>query len=323
MILILVIALSFAAAALLGRFVLPLLRRLKAAQTERLEGPASHKAKNGTPTMGGLIFLPVYIVFSGVIALKYRAVIPLIIATLSFGAIGFLDDYLKVIRHDNLGLRAWQKFTLQFVAAGVLLFYMAHYAQVTFDALVPFSALFSSDARSVYVGLGSLTIPFLLAVIVGTVNGSNFTDGLDGLLSWVSIPIGLFIAAASLRVNVPITLSAAAMVGSLLGFLVYNHHPAKVFMGDTGSLAIGGFVASSMLMMRLPLLILIVAFIYFAEVLSVIIQVVYFKATKGKRFFRMAPIHHHFELGGWDEVKVVRVFAAVTAALCMVALAVI
>ncbi|MCR4746306.1 MAG: phospho-N-acetylmuramoyl-pentapeptide-transferase [Lachnospiraceae bacterium] len=313
------LAVSFVLSAVCGIFVLPALKRLKASQTEREEGPASHKVKSGTPTMGGIIFLIAFIIVAGVASTRYRMIIPIIISTVLFGAIGFIDDYIKVVMKRNLGLRAWQKMALQIVASAILLFYVYNFTEVKMDMLVPFSALFSADAEDMYVNFGFLTIPFLFIVIIGSVNGSNFTDGLDGLLSSVTLVISLFLAAVSMKLGVQITPAAGAMAGALIGFLLYNWHPAKVFMGDTGSLALGGFVAAAMLMLKMPLLLVFVAFIYLAEVLSVIIQVLYFKATGGKRFFRMAPIHHHFELGGWNEVQVVRAFTIVTLILCVIA----
>ena len=313
------VAVGFLLSALSGIFVLPALKRLKASQTEREEGPASHKSKSGTPTMGGIIFLISFLIVGIFFSFRYRMIIPIVISTFLFGIIGFIDDYIKVVMKRNLGLRAWQKMAMQIVASGILLYYVYNFTALKFDMLVPFSALFSADAEDMYVNFGLLTVPFLFVVIIGTVNGSNFTDGLDGLLSSVTLVICIFLAAVSIKQSVQITPAAGAMAGALAGFLIYNWHPAKVFMGDTGSLALGGFVAASMLMLKMPILLVFVAFIYFAEVVSVIIQVLYFKATGGKRFFRMAPIHHHFELGGWNEVQVVRAFTITTLILCAVA----
>ncbi len=313
-----IMLLSFGLTALSGLVILPWLRRLKASQTEREDGPASHLQKTGTPTMGGVMFLLVFLVFSVVLSVKYRQAIPIAISTIGFGLVGFVDDYIKVVMKRSLGLTPIQKMIGQAAVAGILLLYIYHFTSVSFEMMVPFSGLFSADANPIYLDLGIFTIPFLFVVILGTVNGSNFTDGLDGLLSSVTIVICAFIALVSVRLGLTINYSAAAMMGSLFGFLVYNWHPAKVFMGDTGSLALGGFVAACMILMKMPIFIIFVAFIYLAEVVSVIIQVLYFKATHGKRFFRMAPIHHHFELGGWSEVKVVWAFTALTAFLCLV-----
>ena len=315
---ILALIISFVISWASGLVILPWLRKLKAQQVVRGEGPASHQVKTGTPTMGGLMFLIAFVLVAGFMALKYRILIPIILSTVGFGIVGFIDDYIKVVMKRNLGLRAWQKMALQFLVTGGLIYYIKAFTEVSFDMMVPFSALFSANAEDMYINLGVLTIPFLFVVIIGTVNGSNFTDGLDGLLSSVTLVISLFIAVISTKLGVQITPAAGAMAGALIGFLIYNWHPAKVFMGDTGSLALGGFVAASMLMLKMPILLIFVAFIYLAEVISVIIQVLYFKATGGKRFFRMAPIHHHFELGGWTEVQVVRTFTLVTLVLCIV-----
>lgn len=301
-----------------GFFILPWLRKLKAQQVVRNEGPASHQVKTGTPTMGGIMILLAFVLVAGFMSVKYKVLIPIIISTVGFGLVGFIDDYIKVVKKRNLGLRAWQKMGLQFVVTAVLLYYISAFTEVSFDMMVPFSAFFSANAEDMYINMGVMTIPFLFVVIVGTVNGSNFTDGLDGLLSSVTLVISVFLAFVAMKLGVLITPAAGAMAGALIGFLIYNWHPAKVFMGDTGSLALGGFVAAAMLMLKMPILLIFVAFIYLAEVISVIIQVLYFKATGGKRFFRMAPIHHHFELGGWSEVQVVRTFALVTLVLCIV-----
>ncbi|MCR5776255.1 MAG: phospho-N-acetylmuramoyl-pentapeptide-transferase [Lachnospiraceae bacterium] len=301
-----------------GFFILPWLKKLKAQQVVRNEGPASHQVKTGTPTMGGIMILLAFVLVAGFMSVKYKVLIPIIISTVGFGLVGFIDDYIKVVMKRNLGLRAWQKMGLQFVVTAVLLYYISAFTEVSFDMMVPFSAFFSANAEDMYINMGVMTIPFLFVVIVGTVNGSNFTDGLDGLLSSVTLVISVFLAFVAMKLGVLITPAAGAMAGALIGFLIYNWHPAKVFMGDTGSLALGGFVATAMLMLKMPILLIFVAFIYLAEVISVIIQVLYFKATGGKRFFRMAPIHHHFELGGWSEVQVVRTFALVTLVLCIV-----
>ena len=312
------IAAAFVLTAVSGLFVLPFLRRLKASQTERDDGPESHLKKTGTPTMGGIMFLIGFTVSAGIFAVKHSLIIPIIISTLAFGLVGFADDYIKVVKKRSLGLTPIQKMALQIIAAAVLIGYMAFCTEVTFDMAVPFSALFSPDGQDIYVNFGIFTIPFLFIVILGTVNGANFTDGIDGLLSSVTIVIALFIAAVSFKVGSGIVPAAGAMTGALFGFLLYNWHPARVFMGDTGSLAIGGFVSASLLCLKLPIVTVLVAFVYLAEVLSVIIQVSYFKATHGKRIFKMAPIHHHFELSGWSEIKVVRNFTILTFVLCLI-----
>ncbi len=310
--------LCFILTALFGIVVLPLLRKLHASQTEREEGPRSHKSKSGTPTMGGVMFLIPWIAVMSFYTGKYRNLFPVELATLGFGLIGFLDDYIKVVLKRNLGLKAWQKFGLQVVAALILCFSVMNFTNVSFDMRVPFSSTFTASGSAVMISLGILAIPVEVIVIGGTVNGANFTDGLDGLAAFVTSIISLFMAVASMRLGGGILPAASGMTGALLGFLIYNRHPAKVFMGDTGSLALGGFTSACAIMMNLPLYIVIVAFVYLAEVCSVIIQVSYFQATGGKRFFKMAPIHHHFELKGWSEVKVVTVFTALTAVLAVV-----
>ncbi len=312
---------SFALTVLLGFFLVPFFRKTHVSQTERMEGPASHKEKSGTPVMGGIMFLLPWILVTAWTLPLHRNEAPILIATLGFAAIGFLDDFIKVKRMQNEGLRAWQKLLLQVVVSLAVIFYIRRFTNVSFDMRIPFSSLVTNGGTPVMVTAGIFAIPVELLVLCGTANGSNFTDGLDGLLSCVTICIAGFLAAASVRVMAGITPSAGAMIGALLGFLVYNHHPAKIFMGDTGSLSLGGYVAASAIMMNMPIYIVIVAFIYLAEVCSVIIQVSYFQATKGKRFFLMAPIHHHFELRGWTEVRVVAVFTMVTFILCLLGFA--
>jgi len=310
----------FAATALFGIVLLPILKKLNAKQTERDEGPKSHKAKSGTPTMGGIMFLLPWIVMMEIYIPGRRNLLPIFLSTLGFGLIGFLDDYIKVVLKRNLGLRAWQKFGLQIVMAVIVVFSIMNFTNVSFDMRVPFGTLFTASGAPVMISLGVLAIPVNIIAVGGTVNGANFTDGLDGLASFVTAVIALFMAVAAMRISPGILPAASGMLGALIGFLIYNRHPAKVFMGDTGSLALGGFVASCAFMMNLTIYIVIVAFIYLAEVCSVIIQVSYFRATGGKRFFKMAPIHHHYELKGWSEVKVVTVFTAITFVLAIVGL---
>ncbi len=316
---ILPLIISFVLTYICGKITLPLLVKLKARQTERAEGPASHKAKNGTPTMGGVIFLIPWIIVTAFYIPTHRNIIPIFVSVICFALVGFADDYLKVVRHHNLGLRAWQKFLLQVISSFIVLACVRLFTNISFDMRIPFSSLFTASGTAFIASLGILAVPFETVIICGTVNGSNFTDGLDGLASSVTAVVALFAAISSAAMNAGIAPAAMAFLGGLLGFLIYNHHPAKVFMGDTGSLALGGFVAASFIMMNMPIYIIIAAFIYFAEVLSVIIQVLYFKATGGKRFFRMAPIHHHFELSGWKETKVVTAFTLVTLILSVVA----
>lgn len=311
---------TFILSVICGRLILPLLIKLKAGQTEREDGPASHKVKNGTPTMGGFIFLIPWIIVTAFYIPTHRNVVPILIAGVGFAAVGFADDYLKVVKKRNLGLRAWQKLLLQVLVSAAVLIYISLFTNASFDIRIPYGSFFTVGGAALMISLGVFAIPAQIVIMCGTVNGSNFTDGLDGLAASVTAVIALFMAIASSVTSAGIAPAAMSFLGGLLGFLVYNHHPAKVFMGDTGSLSLGGFVAAGFIMMNMPLYLIIAAFIYFAEVLSVIIQVLYFKSTGGKRFFRMAPIHHHFELSGWSEVKVVAVFSIVTVMLCALAL---
>ena len=306
------VIISFAISALLGPIVIPFLRRLKVGQTERKE-LESHLKKNGTPTMGGLMILASIIITSVFYVKDYPKIVPILFMTVGFGAIGFLDDYLKVVLRRSDGLLAWQKMLCQIVVTTVFAVYMGCYSDVPLAMLIPFSG-------GKYLDLGWGAFPVLYLAVIGTVNGTNFTDGLDGLASSVTIMVATFFSVVAIGTNAGIAPITCAVVGALLGFLLFNVYPASVFMGDTGSLALGGFVVSAAYMMQMPLFIVIVGLIYLVEVLSVIIQVTYFKKTGGKRIFRMAPIHHHFELGGWSETRVVAVFSITTAILCMIAL---
>lgn len=302
---------AFAIVALLGPVVIPFLRRLKVGQTER-EELKSHQIKTGTPTMGGIMILIALIVVGCIFATYQPNVIPLLVLTLGFGIIGFIDDYLKVVLRRSDGLIAWQKLLLQIVVTGFFAWYMTQVSGISLTMRMPFTGGYEWN-------IGILAIPLLFFAVIGTVNGVNFTDGLDGLASTVTLVVAAFFTIASIKLNGGISCFTIAVCGALLGFLLYNHHPAKVFMGDTGSLALGGFVAGAAYMLQMPLFILIVGLIYLVEVLSVIIQVTYFKRTGGKRVFRMAPIHHHYELGGWSEWKIVGVFSFVTLVLCVIA----
>ena len=306
------VMIAFAISAVLGPIVIPFLRRLKVGQTERAE-LESHLKKNGTPTMGGLMILASIIITSLFYVKDYPKIIPILFMTVGFGVIGFLDDYLKVVLRRSDGLLAWQKMLCQLVVTTVFAVYMVLYSGVSLTMLIPFTG-------GLYLNLGWLAIPLMYVAVIGTVNGVNFTDGVDGLASSVTVIVATFFSVVAIGTNAGIEPITCAVAGALLGFLLFNVHPASVFMGDTGSLALGGFVISAAYMMQMPLFIIIVGLIYLVEVLSVMIQVTYFKKTGGKRIFRMAPIHHHFELGGWSETRVVAVFSIVTALLCMLAL---
>ena len=307
------VLISFAISLVLGPIVIPFLRRLKMGQTERELGVQSHLKKNGTPTMGGVIFLIATTVTSLFYIRDYPMIIPVLFLTLGFGLIGFLDDYLKVVMKRSDGLYPKQKMALQIVVTAIFAFYMVKFAGVSLTMLIPFTG-------GKYLDIGWVAIPLMFFVVIGTVNGVNFTDGLDGLASSVTVLVATFFTVVAIGTKSGIEPITCAVVGALLGFLLFNVYPASVFMGDTGSLALGGFVASAAYMLQMPIFIIIVGFIYLIEVLSVMIQVTYFKKTGGKRIFKMAPIHHHFELCGWSETRVVAVFSIITAILCLIAL---
>lgn len=307
------VLLAFAISLILGPVVIPFLRKLKMGQTEREDGVKSHLKKAGTPTMGGVIFLVATTVTALFYIKDYPKVIPVLFLTLGFGIIGFLDDYLKVVLKRSDGLLPRQKFVLQIVVTGIFAFYILKYTDVSLAMKIPFWG-------GHYLNLGWLAIPLMFFAVIGTVNGVNFTDGLDGLASSVTLIVAVFFTVVSIGTGAGVEPLTCAVVGSLMGFLLFNVYPAQVFMGDTGSLALGGFVAGTAYMMQMPLFILLVGLIYFVEVLSVMMQVSYFKATGGKRIFKMAPIHHHFELCGWSETRVVAVFTIVTTLMCLVAL---
>lgn len=311
------IGISFVIALILDFIVLPLLRRLKFGQEIREEGPKSHQSKSGTPTMGGVIFLLAFLVTGLIFAIGfgYHEIIPVLLLTMGFAIIGFIDDMIKVVAKRNLGLTEIQKMALQIVVTGAFCFYLIKNIGTTIN--IPF-------VNTTWHMPVWLFVIFVFIVVIGTVNGSNFTDGLDGLASSVTVIIAAFFMFASYSADKMglVTLSGA-LLGGLLGFLVINVYPAKVFMGDTGSLALGGFVAGIACVLKNPLIIVIVAFIYLIEVISVMMQVTYFKITKkkygeGRRIFRMAPLHHHFQEGGQSETQVVARFTIVTILLCLV-----
>lgn len=306
------VIISFLISVVFCPILIPFLRKLKFGQTEREEGPQSHLKKNGTPTMGGLVILASILLTSLIYIGKFTEILPVLFMTLGFGLIGFLDDYIKVVKKRSLGLTPLQKMALQFIVTGVFIYYYFKIAGLDTSIKIPFV---SGDG---FVMPTWLFIIFVFIVVLGTVNGVNFTDGLDGLASGVTVIVATFFTIAALSLNPSMTPITGAVVGSLLGFLLFNTYPARVFMGDTGSLALGGFVSSIALMLHMPLFIVIIGLIYLVEVLSVILQVGYFKLTHGKRIFKMAPIHHHFELCGYSETQVVAAFSIVTALLCLV-----
>ena len=307
------VLISFLVSVFLGPVIIPFLKRLKAGQTVRDEGPKSHLKKNGTPTMGGILILSAMIVTSLFYMEDYPEIKPILLMTLGFGLIGFLDDYIKVILKRSMGLTPIQKMAGQLVVTGLFAYYLLKCTDISLAAKIPFMPGKELD-------LGWLNIPLLFFIVIGTVNGANFTDGLDGLAASVTVLAASFLSAAAIGTGTRIEPVTCAVAGALLGFLLFNVYPASVFMGDTGSLALGGFVAAAAYMMPLQRFIPIIGVIYLIEVVSVILQVLFFKLTGGRRLFRMAPLHHHFELGGWSETRIVAFFSVVTAILCLVAL---
>lgn len=302
---------AFIVCALIGPVLIPYLHKLKFGQSIREWGPASHMAKSGTPTMGGLMMLAALLV-----ALLWGNFTPHVIIalvlTVGHAVIGFIDDYIKVVMKRNLGLTAKQKFFLQFILAGAYVYFAETHIRNT-ELWVP------GINAVIDLGWGYYVLAFLL--LVGTTNAVNLTDGLDGLVSFVSLPVTMVFAfIAYMQGMLDLSGFSLGLTGACLGFLLFNRHPARVFMGDTGSLALGGAIAALALLTRTELLLVIVGGIYVAEALSVIIQVTYFRFSGGKRIFRMSPLHHHFELGGWPEVKVVRVFTAVSCVLSVIGL---
>lgn len=309
---------SFAISAISGRYLVPYLHKLKYGQTILDIGPSWHKNKQGTPTMGGLMFILGIVVSTVVSVVLFSAfhdgfgttekfVITGLMMALCYGGIGFIDDYIKVVKKRNLGLTAIQKLVLQFAVVALYLLVMRLLGDNT-DIAVPFVGM---------VDLGWFYYIAMGLVIVGITNAVNLTDGIDGLDGSITFFVALFLMmiANVLGVFDSNVLFAAAVAGGCLGFLVWNFHPAKVFMGDTGSLFLGGIVCAVAFAMDMQLIMLLVGLMYLVEMFSVMLQVTYFKLTHGKRIFRMSPIHHHFEMGGWSEMKIVVVFSAVTA-LC-------
>lgn len=292
---------SFITVFFIGPYAIPLLKKVKFGQTIREEGPQSHMVKSGTPTMGGIIII-LAMVLTNLIFMKGRTEILIaLLTTLGFGLIGFIDDIIIIVQKRNLGLRAYQKLILQFVLALVIAIYAYNHQNIGSLLQLPFTDRLI-DFKYLY-------IPFTVVFIVGFVNAANLTDGLDGLLSGTTFFTAVFFVIASLYNGYSESaLFAGSLVGACLGFLRFNIYPAKVFMGDTGSLALGGALVCLAVFTRMQLFFFIVGALYLVEAFSVIIQVSYFKISHGKRVFRMAPIHHHFELKGWHEKKVVKVF---------------
>ena len=305
----------FAVALLAGKFLIPRLRALKAGQTIREIGPKWHNSKAGTPAMGGLIFIFTALVGTVGAALAFGTWLPLLVFAfaLVFGIIGFIDDFIKVKKKRNLGLNAPQKLVLQLAASAVYLYVLYRTGDLNSSLWVPFTTIRWGVHPVLY-------LVFAVFVVVGTVNAVNLTDGIDGLATGVTMPVTVFFIVTAIALKkAELAILPAALLGGLGGFLCYNFHPAKVFMGDTGSLFLGGAVCGLAFALDMPLILLLVGLVYIVETVSVILQVGYFKLTHGKRIFKMTPIHHHFELCGWSEVKIWVVFVSVSFAMCIIA----
>ena len=312
------IVVSFLLTVLIGRWLIPVLHAMKAGQSIREIGPKWHQVKAGTPTMGGLMFMAaalICVVAAGWTAMLAGTWEQLMVLgfSLIYGAIGFIDDFVKVKKKRNLGLTALQKLILQLAAALAYLALLRWNGNLVSAVYIPFIN-YSLELPWV------LYLVFAVFVIVGCVNAVNLTDGVDGLAAGVTLPVMVFFTVTAYAWgNETLALFPAALIGGLAGFLVYNFHPAKVFMGDTGSLFLGGAVCGMAFALDMPLILILVGIVYIVEALSVIMQVLYFKATHGKRIFRMTPIHHHFEMGGWSEIKIFAVFTGVTVVMCVLA----
>ena len=308
-----VMMLALVLSAVFCRILIPILHKLKFGQQIRALGPQEHLKKQGTPTMGGIAFIAATVLAClPFLKVKY---LPILFALVGNAFVGGLDDYLKIKRHSSDGLSPKQKLLGQFIVAAILLACLCMWKPVT-----EWGSLRLPILSGYRINISYVFIPFFFFAMLGTENGANMTDGLDGLCSMVTIIILCFFTAASFLFGEGLGVVGGAFIGALAGFLLFNAYPAKLFMGDTGSLAIGGFVAMFAIQMHMALYILVVAFIYVIELVSTIIQVQYFRHTGGKRFFRMAPIHHHYEKGGWSEVRIVTVFSMVTLILSCICL---
>ncbi len=299
----------------IGYFLIPVLRALKAGQSIREIGPTWHNNKAGTPMMGGLMFIASAIIclLVSIPSMQEKTVFYVLVLGLCFGSVGFLDDFFKLKFHRNLGLTAVQKAMLQMAVSALYLYMLYLEGSMTSNIYIPFLN------KSFYIHPLAY-IFFAMFVMVGCVNAVNLTDGVDGLSSSVTIPVMVFFAASAFSMGkYDLALLPAALIGGLVAYLFYNWHPAKVFMGDTGSLFLGGIVCGLAFALDMPVVLILVGIVYIAETLSVILQVGYFKLTHGKRLFKMSPIHHHFEMCGWKEEKIVLVFTAVSALMCLIA----
>lgn len=310
--LIFLVVLGTMASAVLTSVEIPILKHKQFQQFIREEGPQSHLSKEGTPTMGGIAIFAALAIMTFIGGRVTTDTFIMLLVTLLFGLLGFLDDYIKVAKKHNLGLRAWQKLVLQILIAAGLAVYMAEFSGYGTDVWIPFI--------NRYVDFGWLYIPFVAFVVVAMANAVNLTDGLDGLSSGVTALVAFFFAIAGMQFgHDSATIFCCALTGACLGFLVFNRYPAKLFMGDTGSMALGGALASAAIIMKVEFLLPFAGLIYVLEALSVIIQVLYFKATGGKRFFKMAPLHHHFEMCGMKEKHVVAMFWLAALVCCAIA----
>ncbi len=297
-----------------GRFLIPVLRALKAGQSIREVGPTWHNAKAGTPMMGGLMFIfaTVVVLLINAFTMEEYSALYVLLMALSFGFIGFLDDFTKMKYKRNLGLTSIQKALLQMAVSAIFL-YVLYKSGMSTDLYIPFADVSIALHPIVYIF-------FAMFVMVGCDNAVKLTDGVDGLCGSVTVPVMVFFTAAAVALGrFDLALLPAALAGGLIAYLFYNWHPAKVFMGDTGSLFLGGVICGLAFALEMPLILILVGIIYICETLSVILQVGYFKLTHGKRLFKMSPIHHHFELCGWKEVKICLVFTAITVVMCILA----
>lgn len=308
-------AVSAILCALLGPLVIPLLRRLKFGQSIREEGPKWHAKKSGTPTIGGVLFilssLTATILLTWPDLLRNKQLCILLLTAFGYGLVGFIDDFIKVALKRNLGLTALQKFLLQLLIAALSVSALNYFGIICGELLIPFT--------TIALDIGIWIVPFSVLVLLATVNSVNLTDGLDGLASTITLIVGIFLTVvAFLRREYDIAIFAAAISGGCLGFLLFNAYPAKLFMGDTGSLFLGGAVSIIAIALELPLILILIGGVYLLETLSVILQVGSFKLT-GKRLFKMAPLHHHFEMCGLSERKIVLLFSIATLILCIIA----
>ena len=320
-----ILLITFVISVILASIIIPILKKLKVGQIERDDGPASHLKKQGTPTMGGIIIIItmiisvigtyIYLLITGRVDLA-KNLIPLLLLTIGFGVIGFIDDYKKLVLKNTDGLKPSYKMLGLLVISVAYVLFLTQGLEIGTDTYIPIIKTYITLPTYIYV-------PAAIVVILATTNAINLTDGIDGLSSSVSAIIITCLAVIGMLFAVPeVSVFASCVIGAILGFLMFNLHPAKVFMGDTGSLLLGGVISAIALYLKMPILLIIIALIPVLETLSVIIQVAYYKKT-GKRIFKMAPLHHHFELSGWKENKVVIVFSLITLILCIIGLKII